>query len=33
VDGHLVVEDGALRTIGLDRVVERHGRIAARMLR
>jgi len=33
VDGHLVVEDGALRTIGLERVVERHGRIAARMLR
>ena len=33
VDGRPVVEDGALRTIALERVVARHGRIAARMLR
>lgn len=33
VDGRPVVEDGVLRTIALERVVARHGRIAARLLR
>ncbi|HVO34678.1 MAG TPA: 8-oxoguanine deaminase [Gemmatimonadales bacterium] len=33
VDGRPVVEDGVLRTIALERVVARHGRIAARMLK
>ena len=33
VDGRPVVEDGELRTVALEPVVERHGRIAARMLR
>jgi 8-oxoguanine deaminase len=33
VNGRPVVEDGAIRTIALERVVARHGRIAARMLR
>ena len=33
VDGRPVVEDGVLRTLDLERVVERHRRIAARMLR
>ena len=33
VNGRPVVEDGEIRTIGLEKVVARHGRIAAGMLR
>jgi hypothetical protein len=32
VDGRIVVENGNLRTLALEPVLERHRRIAARML-